>query len=382
MAVHINIRSLGKNFESLEFFVAQLRTKPHIIMISETWLDSSPAQSFDLEGYWFEHSTQNEFRGKGAGVFVHKSLPYVRRYDLDSNLTEFQTVFIELNIQNQPLITGTIYRSPSYPPLPFIDNLESVLNVINRERKLCVIGGDLNIDILKHLTHLTAEPSSLLLNTMAALGFLPCISLPTRLTSHSKTLIDNFFCNEISLVNDPIVIMADLSDHLPIAMHLQMRIACRDKANVMRNVFDFRKVDSLKRNLSNRLNNFCSILDAEQSCNALSHALKIEIANHSIKQGNRRTVPIRPWISYDLLRRINKKNALHKKFVLFPTESNHINFKTYRNDLKSMIRASKKAYFDRKLEETSSQPKKNVGCPPKRYHPKTKEKITSRTLRN
>ena len=152
-------------------------------MISETWIDACPAQSFDLEGYWFEHSHQNEFRGKGVGVYIHKSLPYKRRHDLDSNCTEFQSVFIELKIHNQPLITGSIYRSPSFPPVHFIEHLENVLNTVSSERKLSLIGGDHNIDILNHQS---CETSSIFLNTLATLGFLPCISLPTRLTSHSK----------------------------------------------------------------------------------------------------------------------------------------------------------------------------------------------------
>ena len=273
-------------------------------MISETWSNASTPHSCNLQNYWLEQSLQSEIRGKGAGIYIHKSLPYKRRHDLDSNINEFQSVFIELeDVHSQPLIAGSIYRSPSYPSAPFVEYIENVLNTINHERTVSLIGGDYNIDILLHQT---SESCSAFLNSLAALGFLPCISLPTRLTSHSSTLIDNFFCNEISLVAVPTVIMADISDHLPIAVNLQKKIIIRNKVHETRNVFDFRKTESLRLKLSERLNDFDSFQDAEEACNFLTHEVTSEIANHSIKKGNRRSVPIQPWISFDLLRRTKK----------------------------------------------------------------------------
>ena len=145
------LRSLAKNIESLEWFVAQFSAKPHIIMVSETWLNAHLSQSYEIKDYRFEHSAQIEWRGKGAGIFIHNSLQYNRRLDLESNICEFQSIFIELkNVDDRPMILGSVYRSPSYPALPFIEYLESMLNTINIEHKLSLIGGDITIDLLKH----------------------------------------------------------------------------------------------------------------------------------------------------------------------------------------------------------------------------------------
>ena len=54
--------------------------------------------------------------------------------------------------------------------------------------------GDFNIDLLKYDTH---GDSSDFLDAMYASFLLPYINAPSRVTPHSKTLIDNIFFNTI-----------------------------------------------------------------------------------------------------------------------------------------------------------------------------------------
>ena len=59
------------------------------------------------------------------------------------------------------------------------------------------------------------RPAENFLDSFASSCLLPYIPQPTRLTRHSKTIIDNIFCNltplEVILGN----ITAAISDHLP-----------------------------------------------------------------------------------------------------------------------------------------------------------------------
>ena len=175
-------------------------------------------------------------------------------------------------------------------------------------------------------------------NTLSAAGFLPCISVPTGITATSRTLIDHFFCNDVSLMSHPSVILSDLSDHLPIAVTLKMKTECNETNKQREMVLDFRRIDSLRARLSQRLNNVHEMQDAERSCDFLTKVLSEEISAHSVKKPSRRTVPIQPWISYELLRKINMKNELHKKYIHSPTEVNLANFKTYKNNLTTLIK--------------------------------------------
>ena len=353
----MNVRSLSKNFDSFQQFIQSLKDKPHIILITETWLDNDPPNSYALDNYSFEATSKTGFRGKGAAIYIHSSLVYLRRSDLESNIEQFQSVFIEINnIQNRNILLGTVYRSPSFPTIEFTNYLEQILDKINHEHKLCLLGGDFNIDILKHDSD---KGCSSFINLLSSLGFFPCISLPTRITSHSATLIDNFYCNDPSFVMLPAVIINDISDHLPISININVNIASHKKpfAN-HRYTFDFRNIERLRHSVSAKLADFHLISNAESACSVLINTLEEEIIHNSIKKVNRRSVPIQPWISYGLLACINKKNNLHKKFVHSPTELNHTAFKAYRNTLTSLIRTAKAQYYKRKLEEVKHDSKK------------------------
>ena len=71
--------------------------------------------------------------------------------------------------------------------------------------------GDFNINLLNYES---SESVADLLDTMRTYGFLPCISGPTYLTPHSKTLIDNIFHSGISNDTQSGNILTNISDHM------------------------------------------------------------------------------------------------------------------------------------------------------------------------
>ena len=353
--VHVNIRSLPKNFENLQLFLHQLSTKPHIILVSETWVDPAHVVPYELQNYRLECTSPPATRGKGAAIYIIKSLAYIRRSDLEIAIPQHQSVFLQFtSATNEQVIVGSTYRSPSFPPAVFSDYLESTLDKINAERAFCVVGGDMNMDIAKHAM---CDSTSQFLNLLAALEFFPCISLPTRITPQSKTIIDNFFCNDISKISSPSIIRSDLSDHLPICAFINFKTNPHSHLQHGDKHFDFRRTEQLKEKLVSGLANFQEFEHSEPACSKLATVLSSSIAELSIKKPTRRSAPIQPWISYNLLRCINKKNALHKKYVKCPTNQNHLNFKTYRNILTTLLRVAKKDYFQRKLEANKDKPK-------------------------
>ena len=70
--------------------------------------------------------------------------------------------------------------------------------------------GDFNIDLLKYDTN---KDSTMFLDIMYTNFLLPYITIPTRVTTHSKTLIDNIFSNNIEdgLISGNII--TTISDH-------------------------------------------------------------------------------------------------------------------------------------------------------------------------
>ena len=61
-----------------------------------------------------------------------------------------------------------------------------------------------------------------------------------------------------------------------------------------------------------------------------------------------------PWITPGLLKSINKKNRLYKKFITSPSLSNERKYKAYKNKLNHLIRIAKRKYYDTKFESAKN----------------------------
>ena len=73
--------------------------------------------------------------------------------------------------------------------------------------------GDFNINILNADSH---TPTNEFIDLMYSNGLYPLISKPTRITSHTDTLIDNIFTNDLDHSKFSGLLWSDISDHLPI----------------------------------------------------------------------------------------------------------------------------------------------------------------------
>ena len=87
--------------------------------------------------------------------------------------------------------------------------LNNVLKKINRKKKVFLLG-DFNVDLMHYNEH---KPANQFLDSLASNSYLLYTIQPSRHTSHSRALIDNFFSNVIA--KDIICgnITAPISDH-------------------------------------------------------------------------------------------------------------------------------------------------------------------------
>ena len=94
-----------------------------------------------------------------------------------------------------------------------MSKVSELLAKISKEPKSCYLLGDFNFDLLKYQQH---SSTSKFLDCMFSHSFLPLISQPTRITSHTATLIDKIFTNHLPHAAINGIFFADISDHLPI----------------------------------------------------------------------------------------------------------------------------------------------------------------------
>ena len=179
----------------------------------------------------------------GTLIYVANHLSY--KPDLDLNIyksNEIESTFTEiLNPKKSNIIIDCIYKHPSMDLNGFnINYLNKLLNKVPKERKSVFLPGDFNANFLNYNNHnLTNE----FLDSLTSNSFFPYVLQPTRLTSHSKTLIDNIFSNIIS----PEAISGNLTstifDHLPQLMFVPNLFSnpSSNKANIFEG--DWTKVD-------------------------------------------------------------------------------------------------------------------------------------------
>ena len=89
-------------------------------------------------------------------------------------------------------------------------NLNDLLEKLSHENKEIILMGDFNIDLLKYETH---DDSADFLDAIYASFLLPYISAPSRVTPHSKALIDNIFSNTIEDGSISGNLVTAISDH-------------------------------------------------------------------------------------------------------------------------------------------------------------------------
>ena len=286
--IHVNIRSLPRNFDKLNALISKTGTEFDVICLSETWLEEPLANNFCIPGYSIINSCPDNYRGKGAAVLIKNNLVYHELPKLSVNYHHFQSVFIEIVPSLGPnIVLGTMYRSPSYEPKDFLDYFENIINCLAKTKKKCALAGDVNIDILK------INESEIVDRYLACLiggGFLPTITVPTRITATSRTLIDNIFINNFQSIKNSGVIVDDCSDHLPIflIMNLPARVQHVNEQNVnahlKTSVFDYRKLDTLARHVQVKLHDFLEVDDPEEGASYLIQTIHSELINLSTKR--------------------------------------------------------------------------------------------------
>jgi len=216
--VHINIRSLPAKYDQLKTMISELDNlgiNMDFIMLCETFLNETNMNIYQIAGYQFV--CNNRLRGKGGGVamYIKDKFHVVQRTDLTVNHgTEFESIFVEASYNDETLIVGEIYRIPGSNESVSIKRYESILRSLTNFKGTVMIGTDQNFNYLNVERH---DKTLELLNLFISSGFFPTITIPTRITHESSSLIDNIYV-KLNTKHEVVsgAITADISDHLPI----------------------------------------------------------------------------------------------------------------------------------------------------------------------
>ena len=236
------------------------------------------------------------------------------------------------------------------------------LEKLSAENKISYLLGDFNIDLLKTETD---ENISNFYNILNSHLFIPHITKPTRITSHSKTLIDNIFSNNPQFtcgVSGNFTF--SISDHLP-----QFLIMPGGKNNPPK------KHNILKRNMKSLVKenlvadvlsiNWCEVIsmdkmDVNYSFENFYTKISEIIDKHvPLKKVSKKEIKLqaKPWITPGIIKSITRRDKLLKLYIKTNEQNRkeefHRQYKTLRNQIVSLIRNSKKLHFQNYFTENS-----------------------------
>ncbi|XP_072165199.1 uncharacterized protein [Diadema setosum] len=336
--LHINSRSLNKNFEYLENLLHSLNNfEFSVIGISETWLHQNSPDIFNLPNHKLVRADRQGKRGGGVAFYIAQNLQFKIRSEITLRYAE--TLFIEIeNPLSKNVIIGLIYRPPDLNCELFCDELDLYLHKIGNESKHVFIFGDFNINFSP-----TSDNNNSLnfMHLMYSYGFMSIINKPTRINPHSSTQIDNIFSNVYNNTIMGGILCSEVSDHLPIFSICECKVGrneLHDKIWYYKE--SKRNVELLKQNLFlEEWTDIYSINNVNLAYKCFNDKLLYYYENNiplcRIKIN--RNKPRNPWITKGILKSIKTRNFLYKLHIRNPTEFNLNMYKIYRNKLTKLI---------------------------------------------
>ena len=175
--------------------INELKLQFDILGISEPRILKSQSlnSNVSLQNYVIEQ-TSTESTAGGALLYINKRHSYKTRPDLTIyKPKKLKSVFAEVFLPKKSnLIVRCIYKHPSMNICTFNDHyLNPLLDNLSKEaKKTIVLPGDINIDLLNFDT---SEHVTTFLDDLASNSLQSQILLPTRISNHSKTLMDTIF---------------------------------------------------------------------------------------------------------------------------------------------------------------------------------------------
>ena len=354
--IHINAISLCKQITAINNLIDGLEQQPPLIFISETKIHEDKEEfqkdQIQIEGYQLVLHNSPTNAG-GTAIYASNDLKTNERPDIKFNFPNCEACFvdIECNAPGPNPVFGALYRHPGHYGRPFCSYLGEFLELFTERGVKLTILGDINIDLNK-----TNPVTTDYLNTLSSLGFSLLINQPTRIFHNegtntiSSSTIDHLITNSSSNFNKTGILVADVSDHLPIFGLMSLSKPCKNPyKNTYRRFFHESKKDKFLESLKSNLDKEDFSQDDPNSyMDKLLLCIKDAInATFPLKRVSRKQAKKlrNPWMTKEILKEIKIRDNLKKKWIKLGRvidSSDHIAYKAVRNKVVKMCRDTRK----------------------------------------
>lgn len=323
-----------------------------VIGFCETRLNGEICNLYSLSGYTAYFKNKNT-SGGGVAIYIDNRFQGYIYENISLLQTHIESLFIRL-VKPLNCIVGMIYRPPNSNTDDFLASLEDILQFISAMNIPCYIMGDFNINLLKVSNHM-----QVFINLLFAYYFSTTITKPTRVTTHSATLIDHIWTNNFEYYRASGILYSSLSDHFPIFSSFNVDFHNCNSFQVRKRIISESSISTFKADISQLSLNFGNSNNVDEDFNIYMDAFQ-GLYNHNfpvkIYEIKGKHVG-KPYITPAIVKSIRQKDKLQRLYAKWPITYEQ-QFKKYRNSLTSVIKAAKKNYMNSRLNENTSNPRK------------------------
>ena len=191
-------------------------------------------------------------------------------------------------------------------------------------------------------------------------GLTQLITEPTRVTQHSRTLIDLCLTNSPDKISNSGVVDIGISDHCAIFLtrkisHFRSFV---HKTAEVRQLKNFNEDEFLRDLRMNEWNRVSILNNPNEMWNSWKHLLMSVIDKHAPLKTKRIRNNRSPWITNELVGEIHKRDFLKKKATSTNDPLIWKEFKDARNRVNNSIKKAKRKYFSEKLDASKCDTRK------------------------
>ena len=338
--------------------ISNLNIKFSFIVLSEIWGDSNDAMLNVIPGYSHIYDIRESRRGGGVSIYVFDCINYKKRLDLKLDKSYFESYFIEIDKNvfklKSNVIIGAIYKPPTASIDIFNSNIETILKLIQKEKKYAYLIGDYNINTLNESNVVSPEISEFV-TMMSSYNYHKLINVPTRVIKTSSSLLDNMYSNVPSVYEtgeSGTLCTIRSSDHFPIFTVRTSTEPIKGPIQKQKRNFSIKNISKLKKII--KAMNWQNVYSQEDAQSAFLNFQRniIEsfnaccpIENVKVNYRNRHD-----WISKDIKIDIKKRERLYLLSVQQPTDEHIKNYKLFRNQVLSKQRVAQRKYYQEQFE--------------------------------
>ena len=400
--LHLNIRSLNKHLGALFTLVNSIDFDFDFVALSEIGRVNIESRAATIETQ-FDHQFKYEkptLSKGGVGLIARKDLDLQVREDLkirkptdNKCKLEIESIWYEAVYpdQKKSIIIGVIYRHPGSNVdglNHFTSEMQRITSIISEEKKESILCGDLNVDGLK----IENEHEKEFFNTILGENFIPTITLPTRITEETISLIDHIIINgtENTKLGKSITsgnIFNDISDHLPVFIIINSEKPTPLSKRPFIRTYGAQNIQSFACKLQNaNWEEFYSVDDDEKALDIFTNIYKVAFnESFPLKRLSRKRAKDKKWVTLGIKISSNTKDKLYRKYLKKPTPQNKVLYSRYKNVYTTCCRQAEENFYKNLIDAEKQNVRKlwQIFGPvinPKRL--KRKEKVAKLLVAN